>query len=294
MISYSKYPFLMITLVRLLAGGFIFYLILCVFMFLYQDQMMFIRQDLPGHRLQRLGQKDVQVEEMMIPASDGVTLHGWWVNRERAALRNQEGGGDVPVVFFFGGNAEEVSHMVEMGEAYPEWSFVLMNYRGYGLSEGTPGEEALLEDALLIYDHVSHREPLDPKRRVAMGRSLGTGMAVYVAAHRDISAALLISPYDSMVKVAGDAYPFLPVNRLMRNRFEMLPHARQVTIPVYALIALQDEVVAVKRSRALLEAWGGNTLVTEVPRAGHNTLVFTPEYHRFLEESLGEIYSSAR
>jgi len=292
MMSYSKYPFLMITLIRLLVGGLVVYLILCVFMVLYQDRLLFLRRDLPEERVRALQDSPFEVEEISFATPEGITLNGWWVNREQAALRNEAGGGKVPVVFFFGGNAEEVSHMVWEASSHPDWSFVLMNYRGYGRSEGSPEEEALLQDSLLIYDYAAQRDTMDPERTVVMGRSLGTGVAAYLASQQEISAALLISPYDSMVQVAQDAYPFLPVNRLMRHRFEVLPYARQVDIPLYAIIALRDEVIAVKRSQALLESWGGEVFLTEVPHAGHNTLAATAAYDRFLKESLGEIYSS--
>lgn len=110
-----------------------------------------------------------QAVEVTIPTADGVRLHGWQV---------PAGGGPArPLALYFGGNAEEVSWMLEFGKVFAGWDLVLLNYRGYGLSAGNPSQRALLADALTIYDHFTGQPNIDGSRVVVIGRSLGSGVA---------------------------------------------------------------------------------------------------------------------
>src|SRR5206468_12560106 len=129
-----------------------------------------------------------------IVATDGTRLRGWL---RRAAAT------PAPVVLYFGGNAEEVSWTLADRRWPREWAIVAINYRGYGASDGTPGESALVADALAIHDAIAARADVDPRRIVAFGRSLGAGVAVKLAGARPLAGAILVSPYDSLVEV-GD------------------------------------------------------------------------------------------
>ncbi len=117
-------------------------------------------------------------------------------------------------MIYFGGNGEEVSWLVPEFSRVPDWAALLVNYRGYGLSEGQPSETKLYRDALALYDRATRRPDIDSGRVIVMGRSLGTGVATYLASQRPVAGVVLISPYDSLVQVAREAYPFLPVNLL--------------------------------------------------------------------------------
>ena len=144
-------------------------------------------------------------------------LRGWLL---RAAGREP-----APLLIYFGGNAEEASWVLSELAHIPGWSALVVNYRGYGQSEGAPSERALFADALALYDQAIKRLDIEPHRVVAMGRSLGTGVATYLASQRPIAAVILVSPYDSLVSIAQRAYPFLPVRLLLKHRFDSR-HAR--------------------------------------------------------------------
>lgn len=278
---YNSQPFLSLSLVRILAGILLAYIIFCVFVYLNQEALLFFTPSISNERVATLREAgEHHVEEVTLVAADGTNLHGWILHGD--PTKNSQPN----KVIYFGGNAEEVSHMVDHVSRFSDWSFILMNYRGYGLSGGTPSEISLYADALLIYDYFESTGAINPAQTIVMGRSLGSGIAVYLAANRQVSGAILISPYDSMVNVAKDAYPFLPVSWLMRHRFKAVDHAPLITVPLYALIALEDDIIDPERSHALIDRWGGETHVTEVPHAGHNTLPQTELYWRFLESSL--------
>lgn len=198
-----------------------------------------------------------------VTAADGVRLRGWIVPAP---------GQPAPVVIYFGGNAEEVSWTLADGRWPSAWTRVAVNYRGYGESEGKPGEGALLADALAIYDVVAGRVDVDRRRMVAFGRSLGTALAAHVAAERPLVGVVLASPFDSLAAIGRKHYPWLPVSLLLRHRFDALADAGRSQAPMLALVAEADEIVPVERSRALYDAWAGSKAWIVVPRADHNTL----------------------
>ncbi|HYT47932.1 MAG TPA: alpha/beta hydrolase, partial [Burkholderiales bacterium] len=225
---------------------------------LFQERMIFFPRPVESRPTPR-----PNVEDVALAAADGVKLRGWLV---RGA------GTTAPLVIYFGGNAEEVSWLTEVADQFSGWSLLLVNFRGYGESEGKPGEKELLQDGLAIYDYVKRRPDVIPERIVAMGRSLGSGVAVHLAAHRPLRGVILVSPYDSIVEVAKRHYPFLPVSLLLRHRFDSLALAPQVDAPLLCLVATEDRVVPIPHSRALFEAWRGAKTWREVPRAGHDSI----------------------
>jgi pimeloyl-ACP methyl ester carboxylesterase len=206
-----------------------------------------------------------------IVAADGTHLRGWIVKGAAAPA---------PAVIYFGGNAEEVSWTLADAHWPREWTIVGVNYRGYGASEGAPGETALTADALTIYDAVS--------RIVVFGRSLGTAIAVHLAAERPVAGAVLVSPYDSMVAIGKKHYPWLPVSLLLRHRFDAIPDAKRNQMPLLAIVGGSDSIIPNERSRALFDAWAGPKTWQVVPGADHNDLgsddVFWPSVARFLAE----------
>jgi pimeloyl-ACP methyl ester carboxylesterase len=153
-----------------------------------------------------------------------------------------------------------------------------VNYRGYGASEGKPGERALMADALAIYDAVAAHEGIDRSRIVTFGRSLGTALATRVAAERPVAGAVLVSPYDSLAAIGRHHYPWLPVTLLLRHRFDAQADAVRCRMPLLAIVAQSDTIIPVVRSRTLFDAWAGPKLWQAVPDADHNTLGATAEF----------------
>jgi hypothetical protein len=214
-----------------------------------------------------------------IIAADGTHLRGWIVR-----------GAGVPAatVMYFGGNAEEVSWTISDARWPRDWTIVGVNYRGYGTSEGKPGEPELTADALAIYDAITKRDDVDPHRIVVFGRSLGTAIAAHLAARRLVAGAILVSPYDSMTAIGKLHYPWLPVSLLLRHRFDAVPDAKQNNMPMLAIVGGADSIIPPERSRALFDAWAGPKTWQLVPRAGHNDLgndaIFWEGVARFLRE----------
>ena len=189
-------------------------------------------------------------------------------------------------LLYFGGNADDVAgHIDTFSEALPEHSLYLVNYRGYGGSRGRPSEAALFADALAVYDQVRVRH----SDIAAMGRSLGSGVAVYLATRRPVSKLVLVTPFDSLLNVAKAHFGWLPVGLLMRDRYDSSSRAPAVTVPALVVIAGEDEIIPRERSEALADAFRpGQAQVVVVPDVGHNTLDLSPTYlatvQRFVSE----------
>lgn len=239
---------------------------------LMQDSLIFFPQPasstthLPAH-----------AAPFTVTAADGTRLHGWIAHGSAAPS---------PTVIYFGGNAEEVSHTLADPHWPREWSIVAVNYRGYGTSEGKPGERDLTTDALAIYDAVVAREGIDGKRIVVFGRSLGTALAAHVAAERPVAGVILVSPYDSLAAIGSHHYPWLPVSLLLRHRFEAESDARRCLMPMLTIVASSDTIIPVGRSRALYDAWAGPKSWQVVPGVDHNSLVGTPDFWRGVSDFL--------
>jgi uncharacterized protein len=207
------------------------------------------------------------------------------IERGEATLKVWElHGAARPAVIYFGGNAEDVgANIPDFDAAFPDRAIYLVNYRGYGGSTGRPSEAALVADAGAIYDSVSAQHaPI-----AVIGRSLGSGVAVALAAERPVERLILVTPFDSIANVAADHYRLLPVRALVRDRFDSAARIARVSVPALVVIAEHDEVVFRARSDALLAAMQPalqHTLL--VPGATHNDVQLSPLYYPALRAFL--------
>lgn len=231
------------------------YLVLCLFLFLQQRSVLYY-----PHPPSRTGEADAFWLE-----NENQRLKIWRVKRDSG-----------PALIYFGGNAEDVAlNLSNFKRLLPGYSLYLMNYRGYGGSSGSPSQDGLYADSLALYDHVAAAH----SHIVVVGRSLGSGMAVYLAAKRPVRAAVLITPYASMVELAKHHYPYVPVNRLLKDRFESTRFAPDIDAPVLTLIAEHDEVIPRKISEKLVETFApGIAEKVIIKGTYHNTIDSNPDY----------------
>jgi pimeloyl-ACP methyl ester carboxylesterase len=211
------------------------------------------------------------------PVSDAPGAHAEWVESQGERIKvwtlARPGG---RALLYFGGNAENVAGTVELlAAALPDRSLYLVNYRGYGGSSGRPTEAGLVADALAAFDHVQARSA----DVAVMGRSLGSGVAMQLAAARPVERVVLVTTFDSLVNVAREYFRWLPVGLLMRDRYDSARRAAAVSAPVLVVIAGDDEIIPRQRSDALAAAFPpGQAEVVVVPGVGHNTLDLSPRY----------------
>ena len=233
-------------------------------MYLAQDSLIFHPQRLPEAQRAALAQRPA-VESLFIEAADGTRLHAW----------HARGKSDAALVMYFGGNAEEVSWMLdEAAQRTPQAGWLLVDYRGYGASQGAPSEQALSADALRWYDRMSPQY----KATYVFGRSLGSGVAVQIAAQRKVAGVLLVTPFDSLVAVAGRHYPFLPVSWMLKHRFDSLALAPRIGAPLLCIVALDDDIIPAEHARRLYDAWAGDKRWVALQGVGHNSTDHVADY----------------
>jgi len=262
-------PMGLVVVVLVVAGG------LVAALYALQDQMLFFPRPLVG-----AAPSGSHVESVEIVAEDGIRLRGWLVKSEQSPA---------PLIVYFGGNAEEVSWLAATGAERSGWSMLLMNYRGYGHSEGRPSEGRLFADAVRIYDWAAGRAGVDARRIVGMGRSLGSAVAIYLATQRPLAGLVLVTPFDSITAVAQRHYPFLPVRWLLRHPFDSLSRAGAITVPTLMLVAGRDTIIPPVHARRLYERWPGPKRWIEFPGADHDTISSEPGYWRAITTFLAEL-----
>ena len=150
-------------------------------------------------------------------------------------------------VLYFGGKEQDSVALVgKLSERFPSWRIAAFNYRGYGLSGGTPTERALLEDAVYIADYIKERYGAT----VVMGYSLGASVAAFTASRRPVKALVLVAPFYDVLSLARKRVPGLP-KWLIRCRFETARYLRGVNAPVGIFASRDDTLVPIEQSLAL-------------------------------------------
>ena len=207
----------------------------------------------------------------------------WLENQQHKLKIWQINSGD-PAIIYFGGNAEGVENNIPLfSQIFSGRTVYLVNYRGYGGSSGEPTEQALFDDALVVYDYVKKQH----KNISIIGRSLGSGVASYVASQRDVEKLALITPYDSIKNVAQSHYPIFPVKWLLKDAFDSLSRATEISSPTLIMMAEFDQVIPRKHSEKLAASMQHLDLQTHVLAAtNHNDIGASRDFAKHLQSFL--------
>jgi fermentation-respiration switch protein FrsA (DUF1100 family) len=201
-------------------------------------------------------------EEVILDTADGERVIAWHV-----APR-----GDKPVVLYFHGNGGSLSLRAGRFRALTAdgTGLLALSYRGYGGSSGSPSEGGLIADAMATYAFAAARYPAE---RVALwGESLGSGVAVALAAEKPVGRLVLQAPFTSAADVAARVYWFLPVRLLMKDQFRSDLRIGKVTAPVLVLHGERDQVVPVALGERLYGLITAPKRLVRIPGADHNDL----------------------
>ncbi|MGD9097034.1 MAG: alpha/beta hydrolase [Desulfobacterales bacterium] len=241
-------------------------------LYFFQDALIFFPQPTPLERRTRFESHAYRVTHA------GVDLHGWFVRGTVTAEK--------PLLIYYGGNAEEISVNLADLDQFGAGAYLFMNYRGYGDSGGKPSQAALCGDAVHILDQVARHEKIPPEYMVLMGRSLGSGVAVHVAAQRRVRGVILVTPFDSLTNVARHHYPIFPVRLLLKHPFDSRALAPAIHTPALVLIGSRDAVIPNESSFNLVRAWGGPVETVVIEGAGHNDVHLDRRYWSAIQQFL--------
>src|SRR5687768_18020519 len=206
------------------------------------------------------------VEPVTFETADGLRLSGWFVGAS----------GPVPrvTILVFNGNAGNREHRLPLAAAFRRHGLqvLLVDYRGYGGNPGTPTEDGLAADSRAARSYLAGRSDVDASRIVYFGESLGTAVAVRLAAEHPPAALILRSPFTSMADVGQHHYPFLPVRLLLRDRFAAIDGIGRIRAPLLVIAGGQDRIVPIENSRRLYGAAVSRKTLLVLPGADHNDL----------------------
>jgi len=208
-----------------------------------------------------------EAEPFSVVTPDGLSLGAWFLPAPSHSAR--------ATVIVFNGNAGNRSYRAPLARALADAGFhvCLSDYRGYGGNPGSPSEIGLLMDARAIHAAVAARPDVDARRIILLGESLGTGVAVAIAGEAKPMAVVLRSPFTSVADVAAHHYWFLPVRRLLWDRYDSMSRVGALTCPVAVVAGDRDRVVPFALSRRLFDAIPGPKTFVTVPGADHNDFV---------------------
>ena len=244
------------------------YLLVFLLLFVLQDPLIFRKAKLNTVIVENVHHKFDLLQDTEIQMSDGIILKGWFLERSPKSK----------VIVYFGGNMEEVSSFFLFGDALKDYSIFSLNYRGYGSSEGKPGEKQLYSDALEIYDYLINQKQYQPENIILFGRSLGSGVATYLASQRSVAKVVLVTPYDSIRNIAQERYFLWPIKYLLRHPFEAEYFSQAVTTPVLMLAAGNDKIIPADHARNLFAHWKGEKEIFVLDNVGHNSIGGHKEY----------------
>ena len=262
----------MMSLLRwlLLVGG-AAYLALMAYMYLQQRSLQYFPSR-SGAPPEAFGLSGVAVERIATP--DGETIAAW-----HAAAKPGH-----PTILFFHGNGGELSDRHRRMAFYQAQGFgaLFVSYRGYGASTGTISERGFITDALAAHDFLTARG-VAPGTIAVVGESLGTGVAVQLAASRPVAALALEAPYTAAVDVAAAIYPWLPVHWLMKDQFRSRDHIGAVEVPLLVIHGDADRVIPVDHGRRLFAMANEPKELVILPGEGHDAIANPEVWAREVE-----------
>lgn len=243
-------------------------------MFGFQSHLVF-----PTHAVPRAGPWPLGAERLSAKSADGSELSGIHMPAERQL-------GASTLILGFGGNAWNAQDFAEYVHGiFPDEDVVAFHYRGYAPSEGSPSAEALIADAPIVYDAAI--EKVKPSRVIAVGFSIGSGIAARLSLKRTLDGLILVTPFDSLKEVAGSMFPWLPIGLFFEHEIDAASALEQSHAPVAIIAAEQDEIVAGERTQALRERAPNLVFDETIAGAGHNSLYSQSAFQDAMRAALG-------
>jgi fermentation-respiration switch protein FrsA (DUF1100 family) len=247
----------MLKLIAIVAAG---YGALVVTVYLMQGRMLYLA-NVPGRELTATpADVGLVYEDVAIRSEDGVMLHGWLIP------------GNTPrTLLFFHGNAGNISHRLDSIRQFHQLglSIFIIDYRGYGQSDGRPGEAGIYHDADGAWRYLTQDLGMAPDDIIVFGRSMGASAAAKLAAAKQPLALIVESSFTSVPDIAQELYPWLPARWLSRLRHATRDYVADVGCPVLVVHSEDDEIVPFHHGEAIYAAANEPRTFLSL-RGGHN------------------------
>ncbi|MBI1194313.1 MAG: alpha/beta fold hydrolase [Gammaproteobacteria bacterium] len=219
------------------------YVLFLVALYLAQDRMIFKAR--PGQSTTP-GDLGLDYSQETLTTADGERINAWFIPR----------GDSRYCLLFFHGNRDSLSEVADSLRQFHDigLNVFAIDYRGYGLSSGRPGEQGLYQDAEAAWRHLVAEKGFPPQQIIVHGRSLGAAVAAYIASCHHPAAVILESTFTSMSEIVGRHYPFVPVRWMLRSSFPTSSRMNGITSPVLIVHSKGDEFIPFSHGQALFDA----------------------------------------
>jgi hypothetical protein len=245
-------------------------------MFEFQSHLIF-----PTHAVPEAGPWPTRAERLSLKSADGQQLAGIHIPPDEPAP-------EPTLIIGFGGNAWNAQDVAQyLHELFPDADIVAFHYRGYAPSQGSPSADALVADAPLIYDLAIQR--LRPKRVIAVGFSIGSGVAALLARARKLDGLILVTPFDSLKAVAQSMFPWLPIGPVFAHEIDAASAIRMLDVPVAIVAAERDGIVPAERTDALRKQVRKLVFDRTILGASHNDIYARSDFHEAMHEAFDRL-----
>lgn len=242
-------------------------------MFGFQTHFIF-----PRHAVGAPGPLPDGAERLTLRTPDGETLHG-------VHIRPKSGKRAHTLIIGFAGNAWNSQDAgVYLHQLYPDADIVQFHYRGYRPSTGEPSAQTVKDDALLIHDLAVKR--VAAPTVIAVGFSIGSGVAAHLASRRSLDGLILVTPFDSLKAVAGDQFPWLPVAAMFSHEMDAAAALGDANTPTAIIAAGEDSLIRSPRTNALRRAARNLSYNRTIEGAGHNDIYHRSDFHDAMRAAL--------
>ena len=205
----------------------------------------------------------VDYEDVYFTTRDGVKLNGWLALKPGAQA----------TLLWFHGNAGNIGHRAYGLKPLRDKLSVnvfIIDYRGYGRSEGVVSEQGTYEDAGAAFRYLTGRSDIDAKRIVIFGQSLGAAVAADLAGREECSAVILEAPFASIPAMAKAIYPWLPIGPLIKTRYDVIEKVKKISAPLLIVHGDRDDIVPFEQGRRVFDAAAGPKEFHTLRGAHHN------------------------
>lgn len=259
-------------------GGWIL-LVGCIYFF--REEVLYTNSPVRQELFYKMHSQD-NFKEISIKADNDIFLQGF--------LYKDNNKGRTPLAIYFGGRGEEASAIVEYAAKVKGYSLAFINYRGCGLSNGTQSRENILSDSVAIYNYFAARSDIDNDNIILIAHSLGTGVAINLAAERNVKGIVLSAAYDKYTSgVIQDKIPLIPVKMLISDEFDSLTIAPKLKIPVLFLLAEKDKTIIRSRSMRLFDSWGGKAESVVIEGTHHENITLNDYTWENINNFIGKL-----
>lgn len=235
------------------------YILVLLMMALLQGKILFHPTPYPGLPTEY---KLNDFSEVKIKTEDGAEISGWFKKADKPGK----------VILLFYGNADSLNNYADFFRKLADAGYTVLglNYRGYGGMKGKPTEQGLYEDGRAAVKFLSQYD--EEKNIIFVGRSLGSGVAVEMASKHKLKGLVLISPYTSIVNIAGEIYWYLPVKYVSRYKFSSIDKIASVKEPILIIHGDQDRLIPISHAERLLNTANARKELKVYKGSDHNDL----------------------